>query len=182
MLAQPCSIATTRAATPASATPLDTGALRPRAGCFCSHRGCCWWTRSGDNIPPRMHSPMCSSSTDALVHARSCHACCCALCAIDHTLAQVEGRENIPDESTPAVYCANHESYMVRPVLCPPAPRHAPETPEGHGAPARRCRGCSAAPRHRSTNSLNARAPFAQARGAFSPVQPQLRAASRHIA
>ena len=27
---------------------------------------------------------------------------------------QIEGRENIPDESTPAVYCANHESYMVR--------------------------------------------------------------------
>jgi hypothetical protein len=29
---------------------------------------------------------------------------------------QIEGWSNMPDEKTPAVYCANHESYMVRPV------------------------------------------------------------------
>jgi hypothetical protein len=32
-------------------------------------------------------------------------------------LVQIEGWENVLDEDTPAVYCANHESYMV----CPPA-------------------------------------------------------------
>lgn len=34
--------------------------------------------------------------------------CCCLV-----LLLQIEGRENLPPASTPAVYVANHQSFMV---------------------------------------------------------------------
>ena len=31
---------------------------------------------------------------------------------------QIEGWENVPGDDTPAIYCANHESYMVSLLRC----------------------------------------------------------------
>ena len=37
---------------------------------------------------------------------------CCVPCAV-LCYVQIEGRENLPPPATPAVYVANHQSFMV---------------------------------------------------------------------
>ena len=50
-----------------------------------------------------------------MLQSESEQACCSIFTGLSLGAdLQVEGWENVPAEDTPAVYCANHESYMVR--------------------------------------------------------------------